>query len=192
MNSVAIAVSVAAILPAVATSPATSAEMHTLRIRAVGCSDCTVTVQPWRNYRGLTQRIVLRNGQGQAELPLDAGWFGVGVTTSDGMSGGGAEALVVMNYAGFAQGDRVSNRRSRRAPFGTSCAYFYSDMILRFVVKRDPMPKRYWKDPTSGGFRRYLRAWASPQMDSVLTEMYRPTNKGSLGTQNMACMPPNP
>mgnify|MGYP003586012422 CR=1 FL=1 len=65
-------------------------------------------------------------------------------------------------------------------------------MRLRIAVKRDPLPKRYWNEPTIGGFRKYLRAWASPQLDTVTTDMYRPTNKGSLATQNMACQPPTP
>lgn len=190
MKRTAIAAGLSAVCLPLTAVPADSQELRTLRLAAVGCDSCTVSVEPWRGRGRLAQRVVLKDGKGQVRLPLDVGWYGVGITTRQGMSGGGATTLVVMNYAGFSLGDRVSNRRSKRAPFGTSCAYFYGDTTLRFKVRRDPLPKRYWDEPTAGGFRRYLRAWASPQQDSVRTDMYSPTNKGMLGTQNMACMVP--
>lgn len=159
--------------------------MRTLTLEARGCSDCVVSFGSIQ--ADIYRKVQLRNGRGQVRLPLDAGWYGLSVETKSGMSGGGAATLVVMNYAGYIGGDKVKNRRSKRAPLGTSCAYFYGPETVRFVVKRDLLPKRFRNDPTSGPFKRYLRAWASPQQDQVTADLHQPTNKGQLATQNANC-----
>lgn len=169
----------------VGAAPASSRQTSTLTLKAVGCKNCVVDFGSLQ--ANIFKQVRLQGGRGQITLPVDAGWYGLAVTAKNGMSGGGAVTLVAMNYAGYIDGDRVSNRQSRRAPLGTSCAYFFQDETLRFVVKRDKVPKRYWDDPLGDGFRRYLRAWASPQEQQVTTDMYRPTNKGQLATQNANC-----
>ena len=180
--------------------PAGAELMQTLRIKAVGCSDCVVTVQfakakisPGRpdSWPPNTWReLQLRNGRAQIQVPWDAGWFGLGVQTKAGMSGAGAQTVVAMNYAGYGMGDTVSNRQSRRAPFGTACAYFHRDMTVRFKVQRDRLPKDATRnDPTIGKWKRLLRAWASPQQAPQSTDFYTPTEKGLLRTQNTACYP---
>lgn len=180
-----IAASAVALLSGVGASPAIGTQNSTLTLKAVGCSDCIVYFGSMQ--AGINKQVRLHKGTGSIRLPVDAGWYGLSVQTKKGMSGAGAATLVVMNYAGYIGGDRVSNKQSRRAPLGTSCAYFFRDETVRFIVKRDNLPKRYWDDPTTGGFRKYLRAWASPQEDQTVTEEYRPTNKGQLATQNANC-----
>ncbi len=128
--------------------PASSRQLETLTLKAKGCKNCVVYFGSLQ--AGISKRVQLRNGRAEVRLPVDAGWYGLSVETRSGMSGGGAATLVVMNYAGYGAGDRVSNRKSKRAPFGTSCAYFYGPEKVRFVVKRDRLPKRYWGQPGVG------------------------------------------
>lgn len=166
--------------------PAASRPLETLTLRAKNCKNCVIGFGSLE--ADIYKDVQLRNGRGQVSLPLDAGWYGLSVTTKKGMSGGGAATLVVMNYAGFGMGDRVSNRQSRRSGFGTSCSYFFDSQTVRFVVKRDRLPKRYWGQREVGPWRKYLRAWASPQQDQTTRDLYEPTNKGQLASQNGNCL----
>ncbi|MEZ5184765.1 MAG: hypothetical protein R2720_03385 [Candidatus Nanopelagicales bacterium] len=181
-----VTLAVAGVMIATATPSASGQELRTLSIHAKGCPNCVVyfgSIQA-----GIGRRVQLHHGRASIRLPVDAGWYGLTLATKSGMSGGGSQTVVVMNYAGFGAGDKVTNRRSRRAPFGTGCAYFYGPEKVRFVVKRDRLPKRYWGQQGVGPWKKYLRAWASPQQDPVSAAMYDPTVKGSLSTQNAACM----